>query len=78
MIITSRQDRPAFKKLLKNGEQFGISIKYGVQKNRKGIADALIIAERFIKNDSVMLALGDNIFHGTEMTELLAECIGGD
>lgn len=78
MIITSRGDRAAFKKLLGKGEQFGITLKYAVQKNRKGIADALIIAERFIKNDSVMLALGDNIFHGPEMTDLLAECIGYD
>ena len=78
MIITSKADRAAFKNLLGNGEQFGISLKYAVQKNRKGIADALIIADRFIKNDSVMLALGDNVFHGAEMSDLLAECVGYD
>ncbi len=78
MIITSKADRPAFKKLLGDGEQFGVSFKYAVQKVQRGIADALIIAEKFIKDDSVMLALGDNIFAGKEMQELLAEAVGNN
>ncbi len=76
MVITSKNDRPAFKKLLGDGSQFGVSIRYAVQKVQRGIADALIIAEKFIKDDSVMLALGDNIFAGSEMQDLLAEAVG--
>ena len=76
MIITSKNDRNSFKKLLGDGSQFGVSFKYAIQKVQRGIADALIIAERFIKDDSVMLALGDNIFVGPEMQELLAEAVG--
>ena len=78
MIITSRADRPAFKRLLGDGSQFGVTLKYEVQKVQKGIADALIIAEKFSKNDSVMLALGDNIYAGSEMQDILAESVGNN
>ena len=76
MIITSKNDRASFKKLLGDGSQFGVSFRFAVQKVQRGIADALIIAEKFIKDDSVMLALGDNIFAGAEMQDLLAEAVG--
>lgn len=78
MIITNRNDRESFKKLLGDGSQFGVSLKYAVQKSQKGIADALIIAERYIKGDSTMLVLGDNVFAGTELDELLPEIVGND
>lgn len=64
MIISKSEDVHSFKKLLGNGEHLGIKVEYGVQDEPKGIADAFIIAEGFIGNDSVTLILGDNIFYG--------------
>lgn len=75
MIITNRDDRNYFKRLLGDGSQFGIKLKYAVQKVQRGIADAFIIAERFIDGGSVALALGDNIFCGDDMDELLADAM---
>ncbi len=64
LIITTPNDRVTFEKLLGNGSQFGISIKYKIQAKPEGIAQAFLIAEEFIKNSSVTLILGDNLFHG--------------
>ena len=64
LIITTPQDNENFKKLLGNGSQFGINIKYKIQSKPEGIAQAFLIAEDFIKNTSVALILGDNLFHG--------------
>ncbi len=64
LIITTPNDRDTFEKLLGNGSQFGISIKYKIQTKPEGIAQAFLIAEEFIKNSSVTLILGDNLFHG--------------
>ncbi|AGI47583.1 Glucose-1-phosphate thymidylyltransferase [Thermoplasmatales archaeon BRNA1] len=75
LVIVNKDDRAYFKKLLGDGKQFGISIKYAVQKVQKGIADALIIGEKFADGDNVALALGDNVFYGEEMYELLAEAM---
>lgn len=75
MVIVSKDDKDYFKRLLGNGEQFGISIKYKVQKVQRGIADALLVAEKFIEEDMVALALGDNIFYGDELYEHLAQAI---
>lgn len=75
LIIVSKENRPYFKKLLGNGEQFGISISYAIQKKQKGIADALIVGERFIDGDMVVLVLGDNIFYGDELYEHVAQSI---
>ena len=75
MVITSKDDRMYFKRLLGDGSQFGIKLKYAVQKVQRGIADAFLIAERFIDGGSVALALGDNIFCGDDMDELLAEAM---
>ncbi len=75
MIIVSKEDRAYFKKLLGDGKQFGISIKYAVQKTQKGIADALLVGEKFIDGDMVALALGDNVFYGEEMYEHLAQAM---
>ncbi len=64
LIITTPNDRDTFEKLLGNGSQFGIDIKYKIQTKPEGIAQAFLIAEEFIKNSSVTLILGDNLFHG--------------
>ena len=64
LIITTPHDNESFIKLLGNGSQFGINIKYKIQKKPEGIAQAFLIAEDFIKNSSVALILGDNLFHG--------------
>lgn len=72
LVVVSKDDKPYFKRLLGDGSEFGVSIKYAVQKTQKGIADALLVGQRFIDNDSVALALGDNVFHGDDIEELLA------
>ena len=64
LIISMPNQINNFKKILGNGNRFGISIKYKIQKKPQGIAQAFIIGKNFIKNDSVSLILGDNIFHG--------------
>lgn len=63
-IISSPDYLPAYKKLFKNGRHLGLDITYEIQENPEGIAQAFIIGKDFIGNDSVMLVLGDNIFHG--------------
>lgn len=71
MIITTSEDIDRFKKLLGDGSKLGCRFEYRVQSAPNGIAEAFIIAEDWINNDSVALILGDNIFHGTELTEKL-------
>lgn len=64
LIITTPDDLSSYKRLLGNGEQFGISLTYAVQPSPDGLAQAFIIGEEFIGNESVCLILGDNIFYG--------------
>lgn len=64
LIITNESVLPLYKSLLKDGSHLGIKINYAVQTEPKGIAEAFIIGEEFIENDSVCLILGDNIFYG--------------
>lgn len=71
LIITTLQDSNQFKRLLGDGSQFGIKLEYAIQEEPKGIAQAFIIGEDFISNDSVCLILGDNIFYGAGITEKL-------
>jgi glucose-1-phosphate thymidylyltransferase len=71
LIITTREALSNFKRLLGNGNQFGITILYEIQENPNGIAEAFIVGEKFINNDSVCLILGDNIFYGQGFTPIL-------
>src|ERR1700730_3170397 len=71
LIITTPRDQTAFRDLLGDGEQWGISFTYAVQPEPKGIAQALIIAEPFLDEAPSALILGDNIFYGANLSELL-------
>ena len=73
LIITTPEDADYFKKLLGDGGQFGVSFSYAVQEKPNGIAEAFIIGEEFIGNDSSCLILGDNIFHGSNFKESLID-----
>jgi len=64
LIITTPEDQPAFQRLLGDGSQFGISLRYTVQERPDGLAQAFILGEEFIGDEPVALVLGDNIFHG--------------
>lgn len=71
LIITTPHDNASFKKLLGDGSQFGCDFQYAVQEVPNGLAQAFVIGEEFIGDDKVALILGDNIFYGTGMAELL-------
>ena len=75
LIITNKEDNDNFKKLLGDGSQIGMSIQYKIQYEQKGIADALLIGEDFIGEDSIALILGDNIFHGFGFSTLMKNAI---
>lgn len=71
LIITTPDDQEAFKKLLGDGSQIGCHFEYVVQPSPDGLAQAFVLGEEFIGNDSVALVLGDNIFHGSGLEALL-------
>ena len=71
LLISTPQDLPQYKNLLGDGSQFGVNISYAEQPSPDGLAQAFLIGEEFIGNDSVCLILGDNIFHGQHFTEKL-------
>ena len=71
LIISTPDDTPRFEALLGNGNQFGINLSYKVQPSPDGLAQAFIIGENFIGDDSVAMVLGDNIFQGQGLTEYL-------
>jgi len=71
LIISTPQDLPLFEKLLGDGEKYGCKFEYAVQENPNGLSEAFIIGKEFIGNDKVALILGDNIFYGTGLSDLL-------
>lgn len=75
LIITTPEDQDSFKRLLGNGEQWGINLNYAVQPSPDGLAQAFIIGEKFIGGDSVCLILGDNIYYGQGLTSLLQRAV---
>ena len=75
LIISTPQDLPNFKRLLSDGSQLGMNFTYEEQIQPKGIAEAFIIGEKFIGNDSVCLILGDNMFYGSGFTKILKKSV---
>ncbi|WP_208560229.1 glucose-1-phosphate thymidylyltransferase RfbA [Marinilactibacillus kalidii] len=73
LIISTPADTSRFKELLGNGEDYGINLSYEIQGKPNGLAEAFIIGKDFIKDDSVCLILGDNIFHGVGLSKLLQQ-----
>ena len=71
LIISTPRDIINFKELFKDGSEFGLNIEYAVQEHPNGLAEAFIIGEKFIGNDSVAMILGDNIFYGQSFTSHL-------
>jgi glucose-1-phosphate thymidylyltransferase len=75
LIISTAEDLPNFKKLFGDGSELGIRLEYCIQDKPEGLAQAFILGEEFIDNDDVCLILGDNIFYGHGLTELLKSAI---
>lgn len=75
LIISTAEDLPNFKKLFGDGSDLGIRLEYCIQDKPEGLAQAFILGEEFIDNDDVCLILGDNIFYGHGLTELLKSAI---
>ena len=75
LIIVNKGQLGQFKKILQNGERFGVKIKYLEQSEPKGLPDAFILGEKFIGNEKIALILGDNFFYGQSLTNKLKNCI---
>ncbi len=73
LLVVNPEDLPMFQKLLGNGEKWGMSIKYTVQEEPRGLAEGLVLAEGFINGDSICYMLGDNIFYGHNLVKTLKE-----
>jgi glucose-1-phosphate thymidylyltransferase len=75
LIISTPQDRPLFQRLLGDGSEFGLKFAYAVQEQPRGLADAFVVGRQFVGTDRVALILGDNIFHGHGLPELLTNAV---
>ena len=75
MIITTPEDQPAFKRLLGDGSRFGVRFTYAVQPKPEGLAQAFLIGKEFIGTDHVALVLGDNIFYGANLSQLVKKAV---
>lgn len=75
LIISTPHDLPGFKRLLGDGSDYGVHFEYAEQPSPDGLAQAFIIGEEFIGNDSACLVLGDNIFYGQSFSKTLKECV---
>jgi glucose-1-phosphate thymidylyltransferase len=75
LIISTPDEVPRFQALLGDGASLGLTLTYAVQQRPEGIAQAFVIAERFLDGDSACLILGDNLFHGTGLSDLLRPCV---
>lgn len=75
LIISTPQDLPGFRRMLGDGSDFGVHFEYAEQPSPDGLAQAFLIGEEFIGNDSVCLVLGDNIFHGSNFGHILREAV---
>ena len=75
LIISTPQDLPGFKRLLGDGSDYGVNFSYAEQPSPDGLAQAFLIGEEFIGDDSVCLVLGDNIFHGSRFGRMLREAV---
>ena len=71
LVISTPHDLPLFRRLLGDGSQFGIELSYAEQDRPRGLADAFVVGKPFIGGDSVALVLGDNIFHGEGLADIL-------
>ncbi len=78
LIISTPRDLPAFKELFGDGSQLGLNMSYAVQESPRGLADAFIIGDSFIGNESVALILGDNIFYGQSFSKVLKAAASRD
>ena len=78
LIISTPEDTPNYERLLGDGKKLGISITYKVQETPRGLADAFILGEEFIGDDSVCLILGDNVFYGQNMTKTLKQAMANE
>ena len=78
LIISTPRDLPAFRELLGTGERLGVRFEYAVQEAPNGLAEAFLIGEKFIGEDSVCLVLGDNIFYGYSFSERLQKAASRD
>lgn len=75
LIITTEEDQPSFKRLLKDGSQFGVNFEYVIQPSPNGLAEAFILGEEFIGDECCAMVLGDNIFYGNGFVEMLNNAV---